>query len=657
MLRILSWNSNTGFEKMQSQDLPSFGHDVSPSMVSCASATPKRKRPLEPATLPASFSQAVKPPSSVDVQKSLPNSSSNASPVPNIAESPALRSVPAVTNPANDGKTGVESEIMSPEKVKSKEEAQLATMRQTISSQLSLEILLKHRELRLIDQELAKCQVALEQLRRCSEIPFPALQQPSEQVSLGKGSAVRKSSERHPARSPAPWGVTDGPYSRHYAKWLLSDPQFDGGEAELATPVSAASLYGRPTRGHYTDFAQLAGKTSRSQRALNSGLPAGFTEPKQKPTGPMILKRKSDGRMVKLVCPDCGRLDFGSAQGFINHCRIGHTRNFASHDAAAEGCGEPIELDENGTAKDVLPEKTVPVVPTVPTVPVAATPPTTPGPITTPSATAHPLVRSAHLISKDAPAKLLVKGGCIPKAERKASKVKKSAPVKSQCSGAPNLSEFLQHRGVDLNLRDAVADAKTKTELPEDTSDEDMELDSPLPTPTGNSRHPQVAGSKQPADQAGASRKSNIAQARRREGVKGSVASVNTANEDIHFHHFMPLIPSPTNESTQAPSLIDDDEEMDPQSPPSSDEIDDSDVHFHVRDDDHPEEGHELRGPEVPTTQPTTCAQPTAPAQPPMAARPQFPQSTNSKDRQLNFIVEHPQSEDQNDKKRRRIGQ
>ena len=38
-------------------------------------------------------------------------------------------------------------------------------VRDAIESQFSLEILLKHDELRLINQELAKCQAALEQLR------------------------------------------------------------------------------------------------------------------------------------------------------------------------------------------------------------------------------------------------------------------------------------------------------------------------------------------------------------------------------------------------------------------------------------------------------------------------------------------------------------
>ena len=45
--------------------------------------------------------------------------------------------------------------------------------RQVIESQFNLEIRLKHNERRLIDQELAKCQAALEQLVQCYLVPHP----------------------------------------------------------------------------------------------------------------------------------------------------------------------------------------------------------------------------------------------------------------------------------------------------------------------------------------------------------------------------------------------------------------------------------------------------------------------------------------------------
>jgi len=608
--------------------------------------------------------KAVKP-AAIEVIKSsvsqLSHGHASASQAPSIVESSASCSPSAASDCANNGKTDVESADLTPAKAKSREEAQLNTMRQTISTQLNLEILLKHRELRLIDQELAKCQIALEQLRRCTEIPYPALQHPSEHVSSGKGPAVRKPNERHPARSPAPWGVVDGPYSRHYAKWLLPDPHFDGGEYEAPKFPHGVPTHGHSTRGHYTDFAQMVGKTSRSQRALNAGLPAGYAEPKQKPTGPMILKRKSDGKMVKLVCPDCDRFDFGSAQGFINHCRIGHQRNFASHDAAAEGCGQPIELDENGAIKGTPAEVSAPATPIV-QVSAASTPAVTPiVPPSFNSTSVHPLVKSAHSTPREVLTKPLVKGGYFSKSERKIHKVKSVKASSASCSATPNLAAYIEKRGLDVNLQDAVTDAKMKSELEDEMDVDDVEQDSPLLTPSvGGGRHPQVAGKKQPAkstNPAGKSRKPSFAQARPREDIPRSFSSVDTADSESHFNHFMPLLPSPTNESTQAPSLIDDDEEMDPQSPPSSDEIDDTDIPFHVRDDDHPEESNELRAAEM-ATPPTTCSQPPQPPQPAIPNQSPFTRPLSSKsERPLTFIAEHPRNGDQNDRKRRRLGE
>ena len=657
MLRILSWNSNTGFEKMQ--ELSSLGQAATNTLVSCTSLSGKRKRSFDAPNAPTVDQDIVKnlvtdglkafsqPPVQTTAPPQLQTSM--------LSEPSDANTSSLLSDPADGVKMEVDSDANSIEKVRSKEEAQLATMRQTISSQLSLEILLKHRELRFIDQELAKCQIALEQLRRCSEIPYPALQHPSVEVSAGKGGAVRKSSQKQSARSPAPWGVTDGPYTRHYAKWLLPDPQFDGDESEPSTPASAsaASFYGRSTRGLHTDFAQMVGKTSRSQRALHQGLPAGYHEPKQKPTGPMILKRKSDGKMVKLVCPDCGRFDFGSAQGFINHCRIGHQRNFASHDAAAEGCGEAIELDESGLVKAEASE-------TVPSTPVVAMPSVTATPQPIPSlssSTMHPLVRSAHLIPKGSLGQPLVKTGCIPKSQRQTFKVRpESLPV--QCSQTPNLYALVQSQGMHIDLQDAVNDAKRTDDLHEEFELEgETEADSPLPTPNPNSRHPHVAGKKQSwksVDSNSASRKPSFSHARDQASLHSSVSKVNTTAEVSHFPHFMPLIPSPTNESTQAPSLIDDDEDMEPQSPLSSAELDDSDVHFDVRDDEHPEDGHELRGPEIPPTT-APCAQTTTPTPAPAPASYTRPVSAKD-DRHATFITERPDIADQGDKKRRKIG-
>ncbi|KAI4245093.1 MAG: hypothetical protein L6R40_002692 [Gallowayella cf. fulva] len=228
----------------------------------------------------------------------------------------------------------------------------LHTPRDTIEAQFSLEILLKHRELRLIEQEIAKCQVALEQLRRCHVIPYPAMSSSEEEmqaVASGRGPIQNFEAEAAP-----PWGITNGPYTRHYRHWLIPDATFGDGVTQEMPGLLPSRLYSdRSVRASTAGKSSLV-HTSRSQRGQGSArlkaLPHGYPEAKED-KGPMIVKRSTDGHMVKLICLDCRRGDFNSVQGFINHCRIAHSRNFQSHDAAAIACGEEVELDQAGGIK------------------------------------------------------------------------------------------------------------------------------------------------------------------------------------------------------------------------------------------------------------------------------------------------------------------
>ena len=229
-----------------------------------------------------------------------------------------------------------------------------ASLREAIEAQFSLEILLKHRELRLIEQEFAKCQTALEQLRRCQICPYPASSSTFEGMqvaSTGSGPAYDNRAPHAP-----PWGVAEGPYTRHYERWLIPDSAFDDTVTDhIQTPTFGGKFVPeRATRGSKADKGTVAGK-SRSQRGSNGArlkaLPHGYPEPKEE-KGPMIVKRSSDGKMVKLVCLDCRRSNFNSAQGFINHCRIAHSRQFLSHDAAIEASGEEVDFDAEGGLGD-----------------------------------------------------------------------------------------------------------------------------------------------------------------------------------------------------------------------------------------------------------------------------------------------------------------
>ncbi|KAK4150703.1 hypothetical protein C8A00DRAFT_17807 [Chaetomidium leptoderma] len=338
---------------------------------------------------------------------------------------------------------------------------------EAIQMQFGLEVLLKHDELRLIDQELARCQVALEQLRRCHLIPYPVqCPTPSQMldISSGKGPALTLGSGAPVPQWAAPFGVVEGPYARHYAKWLIPDPMFDGiqlepqGLAAMGRVRNAAE--GRTTRSSICDATgagkqrPVRGSAGQKLQALSSGYP----QPKDKQS-PCILKR-SDGITVKLVCLDCHRWDFSSTQGFINHCRIAHKRDYRSHEDAAVHSGQPIEVDEAGA--------------------IVGDAHKVPTPAAAPSGLVHPLARSETISEHQAYKALLSRlsasidlykagrlpgvGGIpgVPTSSRAPTSASSRSFVGS--SDAPYLSRLMQKKKLSGNLKEQVTDAKTKVD-------------------------------------------------------------------------------------------------------------------------------------------------------------------------------------------------
>ena len=344
---------------------------------------------------------------------------------------------------------------------------------ETIESQFSLEILLKHDELRLINQELAKCQAAMEQLRRCHLIPYPSALETSDSmanVSNGTGQALRQGNSV--PQWATPYGVTDGPYSRHYSKWLIPDYNFDGVRDDWhpypdGSRAGKSMLEGRSTRNSIGDLGSASTK-SRNQRGSNGqklqALPHGYPQPKEK-AGPCVLKR-GDGQIVKLVCIDCQRENFSSTQGFINHCRIAHRREFKSHEEAAITSGQPIEFDETG---GIVGEEKIP----------------------TENGLVHPLIRSAPtdpaayraLLSRIDTSLALYEQGKLPGITKIPTSAK-STPLKTDhvnqsfvpSPDTPYLSKFMRSRGFGGNLTDMISEAKTPVDF-EDLSSQDDESD------------------------------------------------------------------------------------------------------------------------------------------------------------------------------------
>ncbi|KAJ6150867.1 hypothetical protein N7470_007461 [Penicillium chermesinum] len=574
MFRLLPWPSAIGGDKPVAADL-------------------KRKRSDEesdapPAVKPRTEDTALPSPSSPTAPLHLPIASDLSDPV-------------ASTNPP--------AQAAGPT-------VDVNQLRDTITAQLSLEVLLKHNELRLIDQEIAKCQVALEQLRRCAEIPYPGSHVAgiSADVSAGTGASVLKPGNGPPPVSPAPWGVTEGPYSRHYARWLLPDPRFDGGEIEPGLAAAAAGMQteGRSTRGNPMDFSALAGKT-RTGRGSVSGkfqaLPSGYPPVKEK-AGPMIIRRKADNVWVKLVCLDCHRDNFSSTQGFINHCRIAHNRNFASHDAAAQACGVPAETDESGALVGGRTEAAPAVTPTA--TPTVSTP-TVPGYV-------HPLIRAVPPVSSPASVtpkkdfKMNPPAGPVATPPATVQRIpeprRQSAPVTANPSftaspATPHLSALMRERGLGLNMDKLVEEAKTPVDLnglsDGESDSEEPQLpvskpgaaSQPMRIPTAQAASERTESRKGP-ERAFAHLQSENATPSRPQSFLRDLSALAAKSQPSHdsLDHSANLSPH-TIESNQAPSLVSDDEDdyeaaSDSDGPDSSEAGDHEEEfrHIEVQDDE-----------------------------------------------------------------------
>lgn len=262
----------------------------------------------------------------------------------NLAAS-AAPAEPSPTAPGNGPSAssgGVSERVASPSAKMS--EPYRLKLRDAIQFEFNQMILKKAEELRLIEQEQAKAQVALEQLRRCRLIPFPG--QPGSTVThdqmldnTAPALAPPPGHSRPP--HPAAWGVQDGPYTRHYAKWLIPDHQFD---------PEPESRQQRHSTGGQADFKlRESGVMNRRQRHSIGGQPEVANAdrvqatPKEKSAMVPQVMRRADGNWVQLKCRECGQMVFKSVQGFMNHVRIQHAIRIKSHAQAASEWGIPVE--------------------------------------------------------------------------------------------------------------------------------------------------------------------------------------------------------------------------------------------------------------------------------------------------------------------------
>lgn len=192
----------------------------------------------------------------------------------------------------------------------------IEALRNILSNQVDLEIRLKHKELKLTEEEIGKCEAQMLALRNFLEVPSEVTfrSEPND-FTLKYYDILNKS--------------LSVSYTRlQQIQFSQENPQF---KENIFTEGDATHSY--------------------RTRSTTSSLRPSVGGPAVRIAG--CLYRRTDGIIVKLTCPDCHRSNFSSAQGFLNHSRIAHSKEYTSQDAAALSCGEVLSdeyQDEEGLA-------------------------------------------------------------------------------------------------------------------------------------------------------------------------------------------------------------------------------------------------------------------------------------------------------------------
>jgi len=134
--------------------------------------------------------------------------------------------------------------------------------------------------------------------------------------------------------------------SAHFLMDSLPLSQMLPPKRELPFPEKPEKTPSQDTRTSNAPTKDKASsKIAKSGATVSKATAAKITEAKAG-QGSLMVKRPPNGRLVKLVCQDCGRNDFkGSTTAFILHCNSQHARNFASVDAAIEASEVASDVD------------------------------------------------------------------------------------------------------------------------------------------------------------------------------------------------------------------------------------------------------------------------------------------------------------------------
>lgn len=226
------------------------------------------------------------------------------------------QNAPEATNPIDKPEAKIATLPIDKEQIiQGLRDTPIEKLRDIITNQIDLEIRLKHKELMLTKEEIGKCESQMITLRKFFEVPsLVSLDNEPNDFTIKYYNLLNKSLSANYSN------LASVPDASHTPKASIEDDNY----------------------GHEPKYSYRTRSTTSSLR------PSSIS----KPSANMgCLYRRTDGVIVKLTCPDCNRSNFSSAQGFLNHSRIAHSKEYTSQDGAALKCGEILpdaEQDEEG---------------------------------------------------------------------------------------------------------------------------------------------------------------------------------------------------------------------------------------------------------------------------------------------------------------------
>lgn len=189
-------------------------------------------------------------------------------------------------------------------------------LKKKLTDQIDVEILLKHREFKLIENEILKVEQTMQTLEKLHNDEKYG-EYMTHLITLKRkanGILVQEQSQQQP----------------------LDPLSNSAGLTITRSSLRPSSSVSNPTNNSNTN-------NSKDHRTSYGGIPSLVLPNGQK----NCVHRLSNGKLVKISCPVCSRADFGSAQGFLNHARLLHQLEFKSQGDVAIKCGVELTDWEN----------------------------------------------------------------------------------------------------------------------------------------------------------------------------------------------------------------------------------------------------------------------------------------------------------------------